>query len=144
VVVHAVRGDLVDLEVDGLRRTYVVTADPDGPDETQPRVVWVTGGGWTSRLVEPARFPAPDERSGLGGPTAPVPGTVTAVLVQVGAVVATGDPLVVLEAMKMEHRILAPTDGVVGSLLVAPGDSVEAHQVLVTVTGGAVPPEEAP
>ena len=51
--------------------------------------------------------------------------------------VEAGQTLVVLEAMKMEHRIVADTDGVVDEVLVSPGQSVDAHQVLVTfATGG--------
>ena len=47
--------------------------------------------------------------------------------------VAAGDLLVLLEAMKMEHRVTAVSAGVVTDVLVAPGDSVEAHQALVSV-----------
>ena len=66
-----------------------------------------------------------------GGPSAPVPGTITAVMVAAGDAVHAGDTLVVLEAMKMEHRITADTDGLVSEVLVTVGDSVEAHQVVV-------------
>lgn len=55
---------------------------------------------------------------------APMPGLVSAVRTKVGAVVRTGDPLLVLEAMKMEHILTAPRDGVVADVLVSEGDQV--------------------
>ena len=56
--------------------------------------------------------------------------------VEPGQQVAEGETLVVLEAMKMEHRITADTEGVIDQVLVTPGQSVEAHQVLVTFAAG--------
>lgn len=63
---------------------------------------------------------------------APMPGTVVAVHATEGATVAAGAPLVVIEAMKMEHQVLAPHDGVV-HLLVAVGDQVRRDQPVVRV-----------
>jgi 3-methylcrotonyl-CoA carboxylase alpha subunit len=63
---------------------------------------------------------------------------VRAVAVSAGDVVAQGDVLVVLEAMKMEHSIRAPRDGTVESVLVKDGEQVERGAVLVVV----VPSEE--
>ncbi len=62
---------------------------------------------------------------------APMPGLVRAILVQPGQAVAGGDRLAVLEAMKMEHALLAARDGVVAEVLVAPGAQVEAGAPLV-------------
>ncbi|SDZ04466.1 3-methylcrotonoyl-CoA carboxylase, alpha subunit [Jannaschia faecimaris] len=62
---------------------------------------------------------------------APMPGLVKAVFVKAGAEVAAGARLAILEAMKMEHTLVAPHDGVVGELLVAAGDQVEAGSALV-------------
>ena len=56
--------------------------------------------------------------------TAPMPGKVVSFAVQAGDTVAKGQPLAVMEAMKMEHTIAAPADGVVAELLYAPGDQV--------------------
>lgn len=64
---------------------------------------------------------------------APMPGSVVAVHVQDGAAVSAGDPLVAIEAMKMEHQVLAPHDGVV-HLLVAVGDQVRRDQAVARVT----------
>ena len=56
--------------------------------------------------------------------TAPMPGKVVAVLVAKAQEVKKGDPLVIMEAMKMEHTIAAPRDGVVDDILYAVGDQV--------------------
>jgi propionyl-CoA carboxylase alpha chain len=55
-----------------------------------------------------------------------MPGAIVRVRVGVGDPVVAGQPLLALEAMKMEHQVLAPTDGIVAEVLVAPGDQVEA------------------
>jgi acetyl/propionyl-CoA carboxylase alpha subunit len=60
-----------------------------------------------------------------------VPGTITAVHVEAGQEVTAGQVLVMLEAMKMEHRILADVDGVVARVLVEVGQSVDAHALVV-------------
>jgi biotin carboxyl carrier protein len=70
---------------------------------------------------------------GSGSVTAPMPGKIVSVAVQAGGSVNVHDLLVVLEAMKMEHRIEAPVAGVVSALHVAPGDLVAAGAPLVTI-----------
>lgn len=65
--------------------------------------------------------------------TAPLSGTVTAVQVAVRDVVEVGQLLVVLEAMKMEHRIVASESGTVREVLVAAGDVVREGDVLAEV-----------
>ena len=80
---------------------------------------------------ELARFEPLDGDDGSGGVVAPLPGRVVAVLVAAGDTVAAGDELVVLEAMKVEHRLSAPGAGVVSAVLVAVGDTVDAHAPLV-------------
>jgi geranyl-CoA carboxylase alpha subunit len=61
-------------------------------------------------------------------------GLVSAVLVSVGSVVRRGDVVAIMEAMKMEHRLLAPADGTVTALAVAPGVQISARDVILTVT----------
>jgi 3-methylcrotonyl-CoA carboxylase alpha subunit len=68
-----------------------------------------------------------------GGPTAPMPGTVVKVAVESGQRVTAHQPLVVLEAMKMEHVVEAPSDGVVTEVLVEEGDLVLAGSPVVTL-----------
>lgn len=62
---------------------------------------------------------------------APMPGLIVDIRVQPGQAVLKGDPLLVLEAMKMENILKAPADGTVGSIKVALRDNVQKGQVLV-------------
>ena len=66
-----------------------------------------------------------------GGLEAPMPGVVTKVMVVVGDEVAKGQPLVALEAMKMEHQVRAPRAGRVKSVSASPGQMVQSGAVLV-------------
>ena len=65
--------------------------------------------------------------------TAPMPGKVLQVFVSTGDRVAAGDPLLILEAMKMENRLVAEAAGTVAELRVAAGDMVDGGQVLVVL-----------
>lgn len=69
--------------------------------------------------------------TGTGGLRAPMPGSVIALLASPGVELKAGEPLLVMEAMKMEHTILAPSDGVVASFHYAVGDQVLAGAELV-------------
>jgi 3-methylcrotonyl-CoA carboxylase alpha subunit len=62
--------------------------------------------------------------SHAGKLVAPMPGKIVALLAAKGGVVKKGTPLLVMEAMKMEHTITAPTDGTVSEFLFSPGDQV--------------------
>lgn len=68
---------------------------------------------------------------GPGDVTTPVPGRVVKVLVTEGTRVAAGDPVLVIEAMKMENRVTAPTDGTVKAIHVKEGDSVNSDETLI-------------
>ena len=65
--------------------------------------------------------------------SAPMPGKILGVKAAVGQAVKKGDVVAVLEAMKMENEIVAPSDGTVASVNVSAGDSVEAGATLVTL-----------
>jgi biotin carboxyl carrier protein len=118
---------LVDLATlaDGLRRRYRV--------RVAGRHLGVNGPEGQSSFVLSVDD-ATDERDGVAGECrAPLPGTVSAVLVAEGDVVAEGDGLVVLEAMKMEHTLRANGAGAVAQVHCAPGQQVDVHDLLVTV-----------
>ncbi len=94
--------------------------------------VAVLVGGGLHRLqpIDPLQATAAAE-AGLGRMTAPMPGKVIKVHVTPGQAVARGAPLIVLEAMKMEHCISAPADGTVAEVHYAPGDLVEEGAELI-------------
>ncbi len=69
-----------------------------------------------------------------GGMTAPMPGKILEVKVADGQTVEAGELLLVMEAMKMEHRIVAPTDGVVAKVNFSTGDQVQQGDVLVEMS----------
>ena len=71
--------------------------------------------------------------TGGGGPICPLPGTVIAVHVEVGQTVAEGDVLMVVEAMKMEHKITASSDSTVTDVRFAVGDRVDQGELLVAL-----------
>ena len=62
---------------------------------------------------------------------APMPGLVLRTLVSVGASVSKGEPLLVLEAMKMENMLKSPTDGIIKKIAVQKGNAVEKNQLLI-------------
>ncbi len=115
----------VDVEVDGRRATARVTRAGDRCYVQVPR--------GTVELAVVPRFTVPGTGDVEGGLVAPMPGTVVDVRTEVGARVAAGQTLVVLEAMKMEHRINAPADGLVTELLVAVGQQVENGAALLVL-----------
>ena len=68
-----------------------------------------------------------------GGLTAPMPGKVISILVEAGATVSKGEPLLVMEAMKMEHTITAPADGTIALIHYGVGDQVAEGEALVAI-----------
>lgn len=101
---------------------------------TYDDLVCVDDGLWSTQWRRRPRFTDGDATAMAGGATAPMPGTVIAVEVGVGDSVTAGQTLVVLEAMKMEHRILADVDGLVDEVHVEQGQAVDAHAVVVSIT----------
>ena len=98
--------------------------------------VTVISGGDTRRFVLYDPLAEAEAHAGEtgGGLTAPMPGVVVALPVAPGAAVRKGAPLIVVEAMKVEHTIRAPADGTVESILFAVGDPVEEGAELVAFT----------
>jgi propionyl-CoA carboxylase alpha chain len=116
--------ELVDLSVDGVRYRCSVHLGA---------TTYVDSVLGHSTLLEDERFPIPGSALAAGSLTAAMPGTVLRVDVKAGDIVAAGDTLVVLEAMKMEHAVKALAGGTVTELLVTPGQQVEAGAVLAVV-----------
>ncbi|MHB8664599.1 MAG: acetyl/propionyl/methylcrotonyl-CoA carboxylase subunit alpha [Acidimicrobiales bacterium] len=79
------------------------------------------------------RFPDPGRTVQVGSLVSPLPGAVVDVLVRVGDAVAEGQPLLVVEAMKMQHTIRAPRDGTVSGLNAGLGDQVGTGDVLLVL-----------
>ncbi|GIL16141.1 MAG: hypothetical protein BroJett039_13140 [Chloroflexota bacterium] len=98
----------------------------------------VDGATFALERAEPntarAQTHAAREGAGSGIVIAPMPGQVRAVLVQAGDAVTAGQPLALLEAMKMELKVSAPHDGIVSKVYVTQGQSVEREQILMEVT----------
>ena len=124
VVVRAT-DDAVDVMVGGVQTRCRVTRYGD--------LICVDDPLWATQWREQPRFADREADAGARGPSTPVPGTVTVVDVKAGDRVTAGQTLVVLEAMKMEHRITADSDGVVTEVLVEPGQAVDAHAVVVVL-----------
>ncbi|MGQ0716110.1 MAG: ATP-binding protein [Pseudonocardiales bacterium] len=120
-------GEDLAVTLDGITRHYTWARDG--------AAVWLgrDGHSWALRALESARRAGGDV-AGAGPVLAPMPGTVTAVDVAEGQQVTAGARLLVVEAMKMEHVLTAPIDGVVAELHVRPGGTVERDAVLVVVT----------
>ncbi|MGV9238701.1 biotin/lipoyl-containing protein, partial [Streptomyces nigra] len=121
-VLHADAHRVV-LEADGVRRIFEVARYGDE--------VQVNG----TRLTALPRFPDPTAQLAPGSLVAPMPGTVVRVAdgLAEGSAVEAGQPLLWLEAMKMEHRITAPAAGMLTALHAAPGQQVSVGALLAVV-----------
>jgi acetyl-CoA/propionyl-CoA carboxylase biotin carboxyl carrier protein len=138
----------LDVRLDDGSTVHTVTIDAGtafdrrGVEIDTDGAVWVHADGATHRLSALGRREALEQRlaardtlAGAADPElrAPMPGAVVAVHVTDGARVSTGDRIATIEAMKMEHPVTAPHDGVV-RVDVAVGDQVRRDQVLAHVT----------
>jgi acetyl/propionyl-CoA carboxylase alpha subunit len=130
---HDVRvGDGV-IEVDG--HEVPVRLSRVGHDEG---CSWeVTTGRGHITVAELPRLPKVAKEEVAGATRAPMPGAVGRIVVAVGDSVAAGDLLCVIEAMKMEQRVLSPEDGTVGEICVAVGQQVDADDVLMIIEGAS-------
>ena len=144
-VTVAYRGPAYTLTVDGRTVEARGERDPRGPmrveldgtrmDATvvvagEKRHVFLNGRAWPLANIDPLHHGA-DASGTEGGLLAPMPGKVIALVAQPGATVAKGAPLLILEAMKMEHTITAPGDGTVHAFRFEVGDQVGDGDELV-------------
>ncbi|MDT5144288.1 MAG: propionyl-CoA carboxylase alpha chain [Mycobacterium sp.] len=104
--------------------------------------VYVDSAYGPVHLVALPRFPEPGSAVEKGSLVAPMPGNVIRLGAAVGDAVTAGQPLIWLEAMKMEHTIAAPTAGVLAELNVDTGDQVEVGAVLARVDAPQDPEAE--
>ena len=126
-VVYGWSRERIDVEWNGVRTGYRVTRSGDDLYLTAAR--GTVTAGVVPRFEPPGRASAAD-----GGLAAPMPGKVLEVSVEPGQRVEAGRVLMVLEAMKMEHRVTAPADGTVTAVLVAAGDQVATGTELLAFT----------
>jgi acetyl-CoA/propionyl-CoA carboxylase biotin carboxyl carrier protein len=136
VPASAVRdGDRLSVTLDGVTSRYAVV-HAGGQ-------VWLAADGQVIALREHERLHAAAEgAAGDGAVTAPMPGTVTLVQAAVGDRVDAGAPLLVVEAMKMEHVLTAPLAGTVTELGVTAGQQVRLDERVAVVTPPATSPEQ--
>jgi acetyl-CoA carboxylase biotin carboxylase subunit len=117
------------LEVDGVQRRLRVAVDGDRS--------FVHGPLGSTELIEIPRFPPARAAELAGGCLAPMPGVVRDVKVGVGDPVEEGSVLLVLEAMKMEHQLVAHATGVVKEVRVEVGQMVDPDAVLIVLEADA-------
>ncbi|MBV8927612.1 MAG: acetyl/propionyl-CoA carboxylase subunit alpha [Mycobacteriaceae bacterium] len=123
-LVSATADDVV-LAVDGVDRPFAVQRIGD--------LVYVDSPLGPVQFTALPRFPEPGSAAEPGSLLAPMPGSVVRVGAQVGETVRAGQPVVWIEAMKMEHTIAAPSDGVLTELAVSVGQQVDLGAVLARV-----------
>jgi propionyl-CoA carboxylase alpha chain len=132
VAVRRLSASHVDLDINGVRRQIQVHRVGD--------LVFVDSSLGSTVLREEVRFPAPSESHVAGSLVSPMPGTVVRTEVTLGQMVMKGAAIVVLEAMKMEHVIRAPADGIVRDLRVEAGQTVDVGVVLAVLEDVAEDP----
>jgi len=126
--------DRAVLLIDGVRRTFDVSHYPDLAVSREPDLVCVDSALGPVTLVPIPRFTEPSRALATGSLIAQMPGTVLRIAVTIGQNVAAGEPLLWLEAMKMQHLIAAPATGQVSELPVSVGQQVDQGAVLAVIT----------
>ncbi|HTZ35411.1 MAG TPA: acetyl/propionyl/methylcrotonyl-CoA carboxylase subunit alpha [Stellaceae bacterium] len=119
-------GGAAALSLDGVRSRALALAHEDTV------AIFAGGESWRFERVDPLAPASGADASG-GRLSAPMPGRVVQLLVGAGDAVRQGQPLIVIEAMKMEHTIAAPRDGVVERVRYAVGDLVEEGAELIAL-----------
>ena len=116
------------LRLSGVRRMATVQRQGERVD------VFVEGMHTMLCLQDPLKQALHKEADQTGGLTAPMPGKIIAVHVTAGQAVKQGDALLVMEAMKMEHAVIAPVDGVVKEIFYGVGEQVSEGLALIALT----------
>ena len=113
--------------LDGVRKQFIVMS------HGAETAVFLDGRSWRLIEIDPLDTRAGEDQT-AGRLSAPMPGRVAQVMVEPGIRVRRGQPLIVIEAMKMEHTVAASADGVVEAVRYSPGDLVEEGAELITLT----------
>jgi 3-methylcrotonyl-CoA carboxylase alpha subunit len=116
----------LSIVLDGVRKQITVL------EHGAETAVFLDGESWRLTEVDLLAARAGEDPT-AGRLTAPMPGRVTQLMVEPGTNVRRGQPLIVIEAMKMEHTVTAPADGVVEAVRFAPGDLVEEGAELIAL-----------
>jgi biotin carboxyl carrier protein len=124
-----VDGQTYDVEIKDINKRPIVAIVDGETFEIQPETELGAPPSLEPAPVKPKES-SPQPVSGKAM-LAPLPGTVTEIFVLPGARVETGQPVCVIEAMKMKNTIRADRSGIVATVLVSPGQSVKHKQVLV-------------
>ena len=130
-----VDGEYFSVDVDPTGDYQPVAIAPAAPRAAAPAAKPAAAPA-AKPAAAPAAKPAAAPAAAVEGGTpltAPMPGMIIKYLVEVGATVKAGDPVVVLEAMKMENNLAAPCDGTVKALTCGAGDSVAKDAVLAVI-----------
>ena len=123
----------LDLALDGVRSRPLLL------EQGAATALFRDGASWRLVEIDPLAARAAEDPA-AGRLSAPMPGRVMQLFVAAGAKVRRGEPLMVIEAMKMEHTIAAPSDGVVERIGFAVGDPVEEGAELIAFAATAKPP----
>jgi propionyl-CoA carboxylase alpha chain len=125
-------GTVTEASVDGIAITdgwlpalKFIESEIDGD------VVFVSRGQY--RFPVPPRYAPPDDAGRAGSTVAPMPGSILRVIVAAGDAVVAGQPLLAMEAMKMEHQVVSPVAGTVAEVFVEAGQQVDSGQPLVRI-----------
>ncbi|HEY6333277.1 MAG TPA: acetyl-CoA carboxylase biotin carboxylase subunit [Blastocatellia bacterium] len=125
VRVVSLSGDGLRVEIDGRQRSFRISGSAG--------IFFVDGGAGSFRVELISRYPESTGKSEHESASSPMPGQVLKLLVEEGQTVSAGDPLIVLEAMKMEQTLRANIDGFVEAVLVKRGDVVGPGDDLIRI-----------
>jgi 3-methylcrotonyl-CoA carboxylase alpha subunit len=124
-VLSSTSGGVFRIEIDGLQRAFSIAEAGDD--------LYIHSSLGSRVIKRTPRHPTRQAASEQASANSPMPGKVLKILVETGQNVSAGDPLIILEAMKMEHTMRAAVNGVVEAILVRPGEVIGPGQMLVQV-----------